>query len=168
MNTDAVSKATANIQDAVDDDEDRFSVPANGYKISQVFLTRAADINRVGAWLDNFPLATVQSAMHTIYPDTKQWRIEANTTKSEDDDIFRHFVWTAPCPEDCKLACEHKQTSVVIAYQVPWVLTDADLKNFVESDMMPSFAKNTATAMTSKQRLWAKVGDYCLIDDLSY
>lgn|SRR6267154_491493 len=80
---------------------------------------------RVCDWLDNFPLQTVQRVFHIMFPATKDWKFTTLDDRGCDDDIFKKFYWT-------DVNEGHPDTSVVVACQPPWIMSDEVMWQFAQ------------------------------------
>ena len=98
-----------------------------------VMLPRAPDVLpsafRLWAWVDHFPLRTVQRILHILYPQSKDWGFVSETQSHYDDHIFKEFYFTrTECPPTAEIA----SNSVLVACQPPWVLSNEDMWQFTE------------------------------------
>lgn len=84
---------------------------------------------RLWAWIDHFPLRTVQRILHILYPQTKDWGFASETQQHYDDHLFKEFYFTrTECPSTAEIA----SNSVLVACQPPWVLSNEDMWQFTE------------------------------------
>jgi hypothetical protein len=132
---------------------ERLTVPASNFKISipEYSLNRPENIaqsassilrvyheptllHSIATWLENYPLATVQRAMHLTYPDSKAWVCQMDDSTHDDQDILRYFTWSAPVAGTSSRGVKNRQTSVVVIYQPPWILSSEDVERFVLCD----------------------------------
>lgn len=84
---------------------------------------------RLWAWIDHFPLRTVQRILHILYPQTKGWGFVSETQPHYDDHIFKEFYFTRT---ECSSTPEIASNSVLVACQPPWVLSSEDMWQFTE------------------------------------
>lgn len=82
----------------------------------------------LGAFLDTLPLMSAQRLFHMLYPETLNWKFRLNERHDTDQKIFDYFLWTRASHEDVE-----PHTALVVAYQPPWVLAEADFLEFVRS-----------------------------------
>lgn len=80
----------------------------------------------LGAFLDILPLKSAQRLFHILYPDNLDWKFKLNQTSDNDQSIFDYFLWTRT-PQDGSPT----QDGLVVAYQPPWILSQADFEEFV-------------------------------------
>lgn len=84
---------------------------------------------RLWAWIDHFPLRTVQRILHILYPQSKDWGFVSETQPHYDDHIFKEFYFTRT---ECPSTPETASNSVLVACQPPWVLSSEDMWQFSE------------------------------------
>ncbi|KXN82092.1 hypothetical protein AN958_03250 [Leucoagaricus sp. SymC.cos] len=118
-------------------------------------------IDRLGAFLDTLPLMSAQRLFHILYPDTLLWRFQLHQGFDIDQTIFDYFLWTRTQRSD-----EEPQNRLVVAYQPPWILTQADFEEFVRCapKLPPHVTPGHAYPpdLLSKHRVWAKLWDICV------
>ncbi|KAF8445967.1 hypothetical protein L210DRAFT_3474243 [Boletus edulis BED1] len=128
---------------------------ARKFRISSTLPAPVTEFNRLWAWIDHFPLRTVQRILHILYPQTKDWGFMSETQPHYDDHIFKEFYFTrTECPSTAEIA----SNSVLVACQPPWVLSTEDMWQFTELQSLP--AGNTR--LRGKERLWCKLWDLCV------
>ncbi|KAG9314384.1 hypothetical protein JVU11DRAFT_5181 [Chiua virens] len=145
--------------DLKDQDEqtgETLTVPsARRFRISTTLPPPVKEFNRLWAWIDHFPLRTVQRILHILYPQSKDWGFVSETQQHYDDNIFKEFYFTRKeCPQTAEIA----SNSVLVACQPPWVLSNEDMWQFTELKSLP--AGNTR--LRGKERLWCKLWDLCV------
>ncbi|KAF8843938.1 hypothetical protein BDN67DRAFT_963422 [Paxillus ammoniavirescens] len=128
---------------------------ARKFKINSTLPAPVREFNRLWAWVDHFPLRTVQRILHIVFPQSKDWGFLSETQPHYDDHIFKEFYFTdigrPPTPEIAS-------NSVLVACQPPWVLSDEDMWQFTELQSLP--AGNSR--LRGKERLWSKLWDICV------
>ncbi|KAF7304857.1 Microtubule associated protein [Mycena kentingensis (nom. inval.)] len=135
---------------------------------------RPTNIQRLAPWIDNLPLMTVQRTIHLLYPETRSWSFDLKDDDEIDAKIFQYFMWTTRAADEDGLvddmqghpsAAEIGKKSVVVAFQPPWILSEADIQEFSKTRSFPPYvAAGNAypTDLESKERLWAKLWDTCV------
>ncbi|KAF9053648.1 hypothetical protein BDZ89DRAFT_1056228, partial [Hymenopellis radicata] len=120
----------------------------------------AEDLHKIGDWLEDFPLVTVQRILHIRVHE-----------RDVDREIMQFFLWSkhegpgsTPLSLDLRLMVQTK--SVIVAFQPPWVLSPRDMKQFATCDV-PHNCIDMGN-MTSKERLWAKLWDVCVQNETHY
>ena len=87
-------------------------------------------------WLDNLPLMTVQRTLHLIHPASRLWGFSLQDVANRDGNIFQYFVWTIQADPGVLEEADEKtrriigRSSIVLAFQPPWILSYQDLKEF--------------------------------------
>lgn len=80
----------------------------------------------LAAFLDTLPLKSAQRLFHILYKDTLDWKFHLNQAYDIDQNIFDYFLWgRTPQGND------EPQNALVVAYQPPWILSQADFEEFV-------------------------------------
>ncbi|PFH54379.1 hypothetical protein AMATHDRAFT_135346 [Amanita thiersii Skay4041] len=134
---------------------------------------RPNDIFRMVPWLDNFPLMTIQRALHLIHGPSNFWGFSLHDDNDKDRNIFQHFHWGWSLPQNEDLGGSEDTVSkrrigrhsVVIAFQPPWVLSHQDITEFSQCRSFPPYllpGNAFPTSFESKHRLWAKLWDLCV------
>ncbi|KAK0483596.1 hypothetical protein IW261DRAFT_966796 [Armillaria novae-zelandiae] len=148
---------------------------AYNFAIADIWHTAAVDIHRFAGWLDTFPLTTTQRLLHLAFPNqTKAWHFKLK--QDRDKELFQYFLWTSPQLEASKTrppldpdALEMMtRKSVVIAFQPPWIMSPADLKEFVECQHFPPYQGSATNYLESKHRVWGKLWDVCVTNESQF
>ncbi|KAF9241359.1 hypothetical protein BU15DRAFT_73485 [Melanogaster broomeanus] len=135
--------------------EDLTVPSARRFKINSTLLAPVTEFNRLWAWVDHFPLRTVQRILHILYPQTKDWGFVSETQSHYDNHIFKEFYFTH---KEHSPTAEIASNSVLVACQPPWVLSEEDMWQFTELKSLP--AGNSR--LRGKERLWSKIWDLCV------
>jgi hypothetical protein len=97
------------------------------------------------------------------------WSFSLAEERDLDMKILRYYLWSKPehileqLPEDTRKSVQY--SSVIVAFQPPWVLSKQDIKEFAKCCSFPSFIEPGnafPTPLNSTHRLWAKVFDLCV------
>ncbi|KIJ68424.1 hypothetical protein HYDPIDRAFT_106618 [Hydnomerulius pinastri MD-312] len=111
--------------------------------------------SRLWAWVDHFPLRTVQRVLHILYPKVKDWGFVSESQPHYDDHILKYFYFTdkehTPTPEIAS-------NSVLVVCQPPWVLSEEDMWQFIDLRSLPG----SSSRLRGKERLWGKLWDSCV------
>ncbi|TFL07571.1 hypothetical protein BDV98DRAFT_28978 [Pterulicium gracile] len=124
------------------------------------------DVQRMEAWIQGYPLITVQRILHAVFPETHGWEFvqaEQGIDNPDYPQLFRYFKWTYTGP-NANIRDNHAFRSVIVAFQPPWILSEADLDEFASSgDFPPCRTHGTLRPrpLKSKWRLWARIWDLC-------
>lgn len=128
--------------------------------------------------MENFPLRTVESLIHMIpeYEATKTWNFcSGDYARDVDENIFRYYIWKDTKSSDAP--GHNKSSSLIVAYQPPYILAPRDFEQFVQTKsvsvfitalslhfhdifQIPNFNEMAATnqeRLSSSQKVWAKV-----------
>ncbi|KAF5391435.1 hypothetical protein D9757_001914 [Collybiopsis confluens] len=153
------------------DSGETLSIPCPGtdFDIAYREERRPSDISRLAPWIDNLALMTVQRIIHLLHPDTHTWSFELMEERDLDRKILRYYMWTVPEDVIERVSEEHRRSiqksSVVVAFQPPWVLSTQDIKEFASCSSFPPFIQPGnayPTQLNSTHRLWAKIFDLCV------
>ncbi|KAE9387498.1 hypothetical protein BT96DRAFT_484276 [Gymnopus androsaceus JB14] len=143
--------------------------PGTDFDIMYQEERRPSDINRLAPWVDNLALMTVQRIIHLLHPDTQLWNFSLADEGDVDRKIFQYYMWSIPghvldgLQEERRKAVQY--SSVVVAFQPPWILSLQDIKEFAKCRSFPPFRERGnafPTPLNSTHRLWAKLWDLCV------
>ncbi|TFK76471.1 hypothetical protein BDN72DRAFT_237532 [Pluteus cervinus] len=162
-----VPETPLGVQDSDDLTGERLSIPcAPWFHIAGNIERRPADIMRLAPWLDNLPLMTAQRMMHLVIPESQEWGFTLSHEDEVDKQIFQHFLWSRPIPEEeLEEGRDRTEGSMIVAFQPPWILSDDDFTEFVNCKTFPPcyiYGNAFSTTLDSKERLWAKIWDLCV------
>ena len=66
------------------------------------------------------------------YVEAKSWNFcTGNYTRDVDESIFRYYIWKDTKPRD--YTRYNKATSLIVAYQPPYILAPRDFEQFVQT-----------------------------------
>ena len=135
-------------------------------------------------WLKLYPLNTVERLLHLLYPEqTHNWRFDADdpSLKMDPDNLgiggrpssFGFFRWSLDpgvplntSPDRKHLALLNSR-SVIVAYQPPWILSEADIREFANCEDFPPFTQLgffRPLKLNACHRNWAKVREISLYE----
>lgn len=81
---------------------------------------------RMVPWLELLPLQTVETTLHLLYPHIQDWGfVLIDDPDNWDKDIFQYFSLSAK-------GSQISRSSLTLAFQPPWILSDQDIKEFAE------------------------------------
>lgn len=131
------------------------------FKVCTAVPAPAADSARLWTWVHHFPLRTVQTVLHIIFPKIQDWDFVSDDSGTDNADIYKEFYFT-----DTRnpTSPEIRSNSVVVVCQPPWVLSDEDMWQFTELKSLPM----DNVPLRAKERLWAKVWDTCVRRQSTY
>lgn len=134
---------------------------ARRFKVCTAVPPPATDSTRLWTWVHYFPLRTVQSVLHFIFPKIQDWKFVSDDSGTDNADIYKEFYFT-----DTRnpTSPEIRSNSVVVICQPPWVLSDEDMWQFTELKSLPM----DNVPLRAKERLWAKVWDTCVRRQSTY
>ncbi|KIK59898.1 hypothetical protein GYMLUDRAFT_44383 [Collybiopsis luxurians FD-317 M1] len=164
-------EASLGLDDRDEDTGETLSIPCPGtdFDIAYQEERRPSDINRLAPWIDNLALMTVQRIIHLLHPNTHVWSFSLVEERDLDRKILRSYLWTVPeyvmegLAEDDRKSIQY--SSVIVAFQPPWVLSKQDIKEFANCRAFPPFRKPGnafPTPLNSTHRIWAKIFDMCV------
>lgn len=141
----------------IDITEERLTIPCPSVVTPSLDMMKKPDsVLRMVPWLDSLPLQTVQSTIHITFPQLLEWGFKSsNDPHDPDRDIYQYFCWTINdvLPECCA-------STLIVAFQPPWILSDQDIKEFSQCRSIPPFRKTGnmyPSTLDSHHRVWAKV-----------
>ncbi|KAJ4487985.1 hypothetical protein J3R30DRAFT_3654361 [Lentinula aciculospora] len=143
--------------------------PGTGFNIMYKEERRPSDLSRLAPWIDNLALMTVQRVIHLIQPATHLWSFSLADEADLDRKIFRYYLWSVPnyiledMTEEARRSVQY--SSVVLAFQPPWILSRQDMKEFSKCRSFPPFREPGnafPTPLNSTHRIWAKLWDLCV------
>lgn len=80
---------------------------------------------RICRWVEQYPLATAQRAIHASFPETRRWSFHPCELSEPDSSLVRFFTWNLPKEDKYQ-----SLTTVAVMVQCPWVISNADLVTF--------------------------------------
>ncbi|KAJ3883433.1 hypothetical protein F5051DRAFT_435091 [Lentinula edodes] len=143
--------------------------PGTDFDIMYIEERRPSDLSRLAPWIDNLALMTVQRIIHLIQPNTHIWSFSLAEEGDLDQAIFRYYLWSLPnhimerMTEDARKSVQY--SSVIVAFQPPWILSMQDIKEFAKCRSFPPFREPGnafPTPLNSTHRIWAKLWDLCV------
>lgn len=147
----------------MDTAEEQLSVPCSFMVEFPVSIMKKPDtMMHMVPWIENLPLQTTQSALHSMFPQTRDYGFNlVPDPENVDKDLFQYFSWSAGDTLDL-----HSTSRLTVAFQPPWILSDKDIKQFSRCKSFPPFRKAGDAYPTqladSKYRLWGKMWDVCV------
>ncbi|KAF8077972.1 hypothetical protein FPV67DRAFT_1404301 [Lyophyllum atratum] len=157
--------ASLDFEDDIDAPEEQLTVPCPlMVDFSPGMMKRPDTIMRMAPWIDNLPLQTAQCALHSLFPQTRDYGFSlAEDPENVDKDLFQYFTWSAG---DKGITDLHPTSRITVAFQPPWILSDKDIKLFSKCKSFPPFRKTGDAYPTrlenSQQKLWGKIWDTCV------
>ncbi|KAJ3998183.1 hypothetical protein F5050DRAFT_1806143 [Lentinula boryana] len=159
------------VEDVDEDTGETLSIPCPGTDFDIMYREerKPSDLSRLAPWVDNLALMTVQRILHLIHPGSQTWGFSLADETDFDRTIFQYYLWTVPeyilegLDENRRKSVEY--SSVVVAFQPPWVLSAQDIKEFAKCRSFPPFRESGnafPTPLDSTHRLWAKLWDLCV------
>lgn len=95
-----------------------------------------SNVCSLAPWVDNLALMTVQRIIHLLHPNTHLWSFSLADEGDIDRKIFQYYMWSIPGHVMDALEEDHKKpiqySSVVVAFQPPWILSLQDIKEFAK------------------------------------
>ncbi|KAJ4495558.1 hypothetical protein C8R41DRAFT_762543 [Lentinula lateritia] len=143
--------------------------PGTDFDIMYIEERRPSDLSRLAPWIDNLALMTVQRIIHLIQPNTHIWSFSLAEEGDLDQAIFRYYLWSLPnhimerMTEDARKSVQY--SSVIVAFQPPWILSMQDIKEFAKCRSFSPFREPGnafPTPLNSTHRIWAKLWDLCV------
>ncbi len=65
------------------------------------------------------------------YDEAKSWNfISGDSARDVDENIFRYYIWKDTAPDAARIG---KISSLIVAYQPPFILAPRDLEQFVQT-----------------------------------
>ncbi|KAJ3817340.1 hypothetical protein F5880DRAFT_1626345 [Lentinula raphanica] len=133
------------MDDMDEDNGDTLSIPCPGtnFDITYREERKPSNLQRIAPWVDNLALMTVQRIMHLLYPGSHPFTFTLADDRDDDRPIFQHYLWSIPehilegLPEENRRQVQF--SSVIVAFQPPWVLSTQDIKEFSKCRSFPPF-----------------------------